>query len=63
VRLPADFRDFYNVRLPQNLALLFLVMLLELGNHGDRNLSAHDGQPSLRELMLPTLIYPILIPA
>lgn len=59
------FAVFYNVRLPKSLALLFLVMLL--GTWGITVIgtlfSAMTVNLRLRELMLPTLIYPILIPA
>ena len=59
------FAVFYNVRLPQRLALLFLVMLL--GTWGITVIgtlfSAMTVNLRLRELMLPTLIYPMLIPA
>jgi heme exporter protein B len=51
--------------LPQRLALLFLVMLL--GTWGitviGTMFSAMTVNLRLRELMLPTLIYPMLIPA
>jgi heme exporter protein B len=51
--------------LPQRLALLFLVMLL--GTWGITVIgtlfSAMTVNLRLRELMLPTLIYPMLIPA
>ena len=59
------FAVFYNVRLPQQLAVLFLVMLL--GTWGITVIgtlfSAMTVNLRLRELMLPTLIYPMLIPA
>jgi heme exporter protein B len=59
------FAVFYNVRLPKSLALLFVVMLL--GTWGITVIgtlfSAMTVNLRLRELMLPTLIYPILIPA
>jgi heme exporter protein B len=59
------FAIFYNVRLPQRLALLFLVMLL--GTWGltviGTLFSAMTVNLRLRELMLPTLVYPLLIPA
>ena len=59
------FAVFYNVRLPRSLALLFLVMLL--GTWGITVIgtlfSAMTVNLRLRELMLPTLIYPMLIPA
>jgi hypothetical protein len=58
------FVIFYNV-VPQRLALLFLVMLL--GTWGitviGTMFSAMTVNLRLRELMLPTLIYPMLIPA
>ncbi len=64
ISLPV-FVIFYNVRLPQRLALLFLVMLL--GTWGitviGTMFSAMTVNLRLRELMLPTLIYPMLIPA
>jgi heme exporter protein B len=64
ISLPV-FIIFYNVRLPQRLALLFLVMLL--GTWGitviGTMFSAMTVNLRLRELMLPTLIYPMLIPA
>lgn len=59
------FAVFYNVRLPRSFALLFLVMLL--GTWGITVIgtlfSAMTVNLRLRELMLPTLIYPMLIPA
>jgi len=59
------FAVFYNVRWPRQLALLFLVMLL--GTWGITVIgtlfSAMTVNLRLRELMLPTLIYPMLIPA
>ena len=59
------FAVFYNVRLPQRIALLFLVMLL--GTWGITVIgtlfSAMTVNLRLRELMLPTLVYPMLIPA
>ena len=59
------FAVFYNVRVPRRLALLFLVMLL--GTWGITVIgtlfSAMTVNLRLRELMLPTLIYPMLIPA
>ncbi len=59
------FAVFYNVKLPQRIALLFLVMLL--GTWGITVIgtlfSAMTVNLRLRELMLPTLIYPMLIPA
>jgi heme exporter protein B len=59
------FAVFYNVRLPQQVAVLFLVMLL--GTWGITVIgtlfSAMTVNLRLRELMLPTLIYPMLIPA
>ena len=59
------FAVFYNVRLPRSLALLFVVMLL--GTWGVTVIgtlfSAMTVNLRLRELMLPTLIYPMLIPA
>jgi len=59
------FAVFYNVRLPQKIAVLFLVMLL--GSWGITVIgtlfSAMTVNLRLRELMLPTLIYPMLIPA
>ena len=64
ISLPV-FAIFYDVRLPQRLALLFLVMLL--GSWGitviGTMFSAMTVNLRLRELMLPTLIYPMLIPA
>jgi heme exporter protein B len=64
VSLPI-FLVFYNVRLPQRIAALFLVMLL--GTWGITVIgtlfSAMTVNLRLRELMLPTLIYPMLIPA
>jgi heme exporter protein B len=58
------FVIFYNV-VPQRLGLLFLVMLL--GTWGitviGTMFSAMTVNLRLRELMLPTLIYPMLIPA
>jgi heme exporter protein B len=58
------FVIFYDVRL-QHLALLFLVMLL--GTWGITVIgtlfSAMTVNLRLRELMLPTLVYPMLIPA
>ena len=63
ISLPV-FVIFYDVRL-QHLALLFLVMLL--GTWGITVIgtlfSAMTVNLRLRELMLPTLIYPMLIPA
>jgi heme exporter protein B len=63
ISLPV-FVIFYDVRL-QHLALLFLVMLL--GSWGITVIgtlfSAMTVNLRLRELMLPTLIYPMLIPA
>jgi len=59
------FAIFYNVRLPRALGLLFFVMLL--GTWGITVIgtlfSAMTVNLRLRELMLPTLIYPMLIPA
>jgi len=59
------FAVFYNVRLPAAIAVLFLVMLL--GSWGITVIgtlfSAMTVNLRLRELMLPTLIYPMLIPA
>ena len=59
------FAVFYNVRLPQRIGILFLVMLL--GTWGITVIgtlfSAMTVNLRLRELMLPTLIYPMLIPA
>jgi heme exporter protein B len=59
------FLIFYNVRVPQRLGLLFLVMLL--GSWGitviGTMFSAMTVNLRLRELMLPTLIYPMLVPA
>ena len=59
------FAVFYNLRLPQRIALLFLVMLL--GTWGITVIgtlfSAMTVNLRLRELMLPTLVYPMLIPA
>jgi heme exporter protein B len=64
ISLPV-FAIFYNVRLPRRLALLFLVMLL--GTWGltviGTLFSAMTVNLRLRELMLPTLVYPLLIPA
>ncbi|HUA21352.1 MAG TPA: heme exporter protein CcmB [Bryobacteraceae bacterium] len=64
ISLPV-FAIFYNVRLPHSLALLFLVMLL--GTWGltviGTLFSAMTVNLRLRELMLPTLVYPLLIPA
>jgi heme exporter protein B len=64
VALPV-FAIFYNVRLPRQLALLFLVMLL--GSWGitviGTMFSAMTVNLRLRELMLPTLVYPMIIPA
>jgi heme exporter protein B len=58
------FVIFYNVRL-QRLGWLFLVMLL--GTWGITVIgtlfSAMTVNLRLRELMLPTLVYPMLIPA
>jgi heme exporter protein B len=63
ISLPV-FVIFYNVRL-QRLAALFLVMLL--GTWGITVIgtlfSAMTVNLRLRELMLPTLVYPMLIPA
>jgi heme exporter protein B len=63
ISLPV-FVIFYNVRL-QHLGLLFVVMLL--GTWGITVIgtlfSAMTVNLRLRELMLPTLIYPMLIPA
>jgi heme exporter protein B len=63
ISLPV-FVIFYNVRL-QRLGLLFLVMLL--GTWGITVIgtlfSAMTVNLRLRELMLPTLVYPMLIPA
>ncbi|HTW66385.1 MAG TPA: heme exporter protein CcmB [Bryobacteraceae bacterium] len=63
ISLPV-FAIFYDVRLP-HLAMLFLVMLL--GTWGitviGTMFSAMTVNLRLRELMLPTLIYPMLIPA
>jgi heme exporter protein B len=59
------FAVFYNVHLPDRIFLLFLVMLL--GSWGITVIgtlfSAMTVNLRLRELMLPTLIYPMLIPA
>ena len=59
------FAIFYNVHLFQRFALLFLVMLL--GTWGITVIgtlfSAMTVNLRLRELMLPTLVYPMLIPA
>src|SRR6202050_2700247 len=59
------FIIFYNARWPEHWALLFLVMLL--GTWGITVIgtlfSAMTVNLRLRELMLPTLIYPMLIPA
>jgi len=64
ISLPV-FAIFYNVRLPHSLLLLFLVMLL--GTWGITVIgtlfSAMTVNLRLRELMLPTLVYPLLIPA
>jgi heme exporter protein B len=58
------FAIFYDVRLP-HLGLLFVVMLL--GSWGitviGTMFSAMTVNLRLRELMLPTLIYPMLVPA
>jgi len=58
------FAIFYDVRLP-HLGLLFVVMLL--GTWGitviGTMFSAMTVNLRLRELMLPTLVYPMLIPA
>jgi heme exporter protein B len=63
ISLPV-FAIFYDVRLP-HLAMLFVVMLL--GTWGitviGTMFSAMTVNLRLRELMLPTLIYPMLIPA
>lgn len=63
ISLPV-FVIFYNVRL-QRVAILFLVMLL--GSWGITVIgtlfSAMTVNLRLRELMLPTLVYPMLIPA
>src|SRR5271163_288130 len=59
------FIIFYNARWPERWGLLFLVMLL--GTWGITVIgtlfSAMTVNLRLRELMLPTLIYPMLIPA
>jgi heme exporter protein B len=59
------FAVFYNIRVPRSLALLFLVMLL--GTWGITVIgtlfSAMTVNLRLREIMLPSLIYPMLIPA
>jgi heme exporter protein B len=59
------FIIFYNARWPARWALLFLVMLL--GTWGITVIgtlfSAMTVNLRLRELMLPTLVYPMLIPA
>lgn len=64
ISLPV-FAIFYNVRLPQRLALLFVVMLL--GTWGitviGTMFSAMTVNLRLRELMLPVLVYPMMIPA
>jgi heme exporter protein B len=58
------FAIFYDVRLP-HLGLLFVVMLL--GSWGitviGTMFSAMTVNLRLRELMLPTLVYPMLVPA
>lgn len=58
------FLVFYNVRLPERILALFLVMLL--GTWGitviGTMISAITVNLRLREMMLPTLTYPILIP-
>jgi heme exporter protein B len=58
------FAVFYDVRLP-HLGLLFVVMLL--GSWGitviGTMFSAMTVNLRLRELMLPTLVYPMLVPA
>lgn len=63
VSLPM-FAIFYDVRLP-HLGLMFLVMLL--GTWGitviGTMFSAMTVNLRLRELMLPTLVYPMLVPA
>jgi heme exporter protein B len=59
------FIIFYNARWPARWGLLFLVMLL--GTWGITVIgtlfSAMTVNLRLRELMLPTLVYPMLIPA
>jgi heme exporter protein B len=59
------FIIFYNAHWPQRWGLLFLVMLL--GTWGITVIgtlfSAMTVNLRLRELMLPTLVYPMLIPA
>ena len=59
------FIIFYNARWPERWGLLFLVMLL--GTWGITVIgtlfSAMTVNLRLRELMLPTLVYPMLIPA
>src|SRR5713226_5141998 len=59
------FGVFYNVRWTQQLGLLFLVVVL--GTWGITVIgtlfSAMTVNLRLRELMLPTLIYPMLVPA
>ena len=59
------FIIFYNSRWPERWGLLFLVMLL--GTWGITVIgtlfSAMTVNLRLRELMLPTLVYPMLIPA
>jgi heme exporter protein B len=59
------FIIFYNARWPARWGLLFLVMLL--GTWGITVIgtlfSAMTVNLQLRELMLPTLVYPMLIPA
>jgi heme exporter protein B len=59
------FIIFYNARWPSRWALVFLVMLL--GTWGITVIgtlfSAMTVNLRLRELMLPTLVYPMLIPA
>lgn len=63
VSLPV-FAIFYDVRLP-HLGMLFVVMLL--GSWGitviGTMFSAMTVNLRLRELMLPTLVYPMLVPA
>jgi len=60
ISLPV-FAIFYNVRLPHSLALLFLVMLL--GTWGLTVIGTLFSAMTVNELMLPTLVYPLLIPA
>jgi heme exporter protein B len=59
------FGIFYNVHWTQSIGLLFVVMLL--GTWGltviGTLFSAMTVNLRLRELMLPTLVYPMMIPA